>query len=52
VTGAAGGVGGAAVAMAARLGCHVIGATGNVEAKGAYIKSLGNVIGNCLEAYD
>jgi acryloyl-coenzyme A reductase len=41
VTGAAGGVGGAAVAIAARLGCHVIGATGNVEAKGSYIKSLG-----------
>lgn len=41
VTGAAGGVGGAAVAMAARLGCHVIGATGSIATKGAYIKSLG-----------
>ena len=41
VTGAAGGVGGAAVAIAARLGCHVIGVTGNVEAKSSYIKSLG-----------
>ena len=41
VTGAAGGVGSAAVSMAARLGAHVIGATGSVETKQEYIKGLG-----------
>ena len=41
VTGAAGGVGSAAVCMAARLGAHVIGTTGSVDAKQEYIKSLG-----------
>jgi NADPH:quinone reductase-like Zn-dependent oxidoreductase len=41
VTGAAGGVGGSAVAMLKKLGAHVIGATGDVPGKGDYIRSLG-----------
>ena len=41
VTGAAGGVGSSAVALATRLGAYVIGATGDVRGKAEYIKRLG-----------
>ena len=41
VTGAAGGVGSAAVTIASRLGAYVIGSTGNLQGKEAYLKKLG-----------
>jgi acryloyl-coenzyme A reductase len=41
VTGAAGGVGSSAISIASRLGAYVIGATGSVTKKAAFMKSLG-----------
>jgi acryloyl-coenzyme A reductase len=41
ITGAAGGVGSAAITLASRLGAHVVAATGNVAEKGAMCTGLG-----------
>ena len=41
VTGAAGGVGSAAVSIASRLGAYVIGSTGNMHTKSDFIRGLG-----------
>lgn len=41
VTGASGGVGSAAVTLATKFGCHVIGTTSSIDKKTNYIKSLG-----------
>lgn len=41
VTGASGGVGSAAITIASKFGCNVIGTTSSIEKKSNYIKSLG-----------